>query len=60
MIKTQFTLSVAAIQATIMKKFGYEISYKKALVRKQKSLTILLGDFHKSYAELPRFFMALE
>ena len=34
MIKTQFTLSVAAIQATIMEKFGYEISYKKALVGK--------------------------
>ena len=32
MIKAQFTLLVAAIQATIMNKFGYEISYKKALV----------------------------
>ena len=58
MFKAQFTLSVAAIQATIMEKFGYEISYKKALVRKHKALTILFGDFHKSYAELPRFFMA--
>ena len=52
MIKAQFTLSVVAIQATIMEKFGYEISYKKALVRKHKTLTILFGDFHKSYAEL--------
>ena len=43
-----------------MEKFGYEISYKKALVGKHKSLTILFGDFHKSYADLPRFFMALE
>ena len=60
MIKTQFTLSVAAIQVTIMEKFGYEISYKKALVGKHKALIILFGDFHKSYAELPRFFMALE
>ena len=34
MIKAQFTLSVAPIQATIMEKFGYEISYKKALVGK--------------------------
>ena len=60
MIKTQFTLLVAVIQATIMEKFGYEISYKKALVGKHKTLTILFGDFHKSYAELPCFFMALE
>ena len=33
MIKAQFTLSMATIQATIMEKFGYEISYKKALAR---------------------------
>ena len=43
-----------------MEKFGYEISYKKTLVGKHKALTILFGDFHKSYAELPHFFMALE
>ena len=53
-------MSVAAIQATIMDKFGYEISYKKALVGKYKAFTILFGDFPKSYIEMPRFFMALE
>ena len=60
MIKAQFTLLVAVIQETIMENFGYEISYKKALVGKHKALTNLFGDFHKSYAELPCFFMALE
>ena len=60
MIKAQVTLSVTTIQATIMEKFGYEISYEKVLVGKHKILTILFGDFHKSYTELPRFFMALE
>ena len=60
MIKTQFTFSIGAIQVTIMEKFGYEISYKKALIGKHKALTILFWDFHKSYAELPLFFMALE
>ena len=61
MIKAQFTLSIAAIQTTIMEKFGYEIiSYKKTLVGKHKALTTLFGDFHKSYVELSRFFMALE
>ena len=43
-----------------MEKFRYEISYKKALVGKHKTLTILFRDFHRSYAELPRFLMALE
>ena len=60
MIKAQFTLSIVAIQATIMENFGYEISYKKALVGKHKTLTNLFGDFHKSYAKMLRFFMALE
>ena len=43
-----------------MEKYEYEISYKKTLVGKHKAITILFGDFHKSYVELPRFFMALE
>ena len=30
-IKAQFALSVAAIQAIVMEKWGYEISYKKSL-----------------------------
>ena len=60
MIKAQFTLSLAIIQATIMEKFGYEISYNKVLVGKHKTLTILFEDFYKSYEELPHFFMTLE
>ena len=60
MIKAQFTLSIVVIQATIMEKFGYEISYKKALVGKHKTLKNLFKDFHKSYAELSSFFMTLE
>ena len=47
-IKAQFTLLVVAIQATIMKNFGYGISYKKALAGKHQALTILFRDFHKS------------
>ena len=37
-IKAQFTLTTAAIQATVMEKWGYEISYKKALDGKYKAL----------------------
>ena len=60
MIKAQFTLSVAAIQASIMEKFGYQISYKKASKVKLKALTNLFGDFYKSYTKLPHFFIGLE
>ena len=59
-IKAQFTLSVAAIQASVMEKWGYEISYKNALDGKHKALRHLFGDFCQSYTELSCFFLALE
>ena len=37
-IKAQFTLTMAAIQISVMEKWGYEISYKKALDGKHKAL----------------------
>ena len=55
-INAQFTLSVAAIQASVMEKWGYEISYKKALDGKHKAFRQLFGDFSQSYTELPRLF----
>ena len=58
-IKVQFTLHVAVIQARVMK-WGYEISYKKALDGKHKALRHLFGDFCQSYTKLPHFFLALE
>ena len=30
-IKAKFTLTMTVIQASVMEKWGYEISYKKAL-----------------------------
>ena len=60
LIKAQFTLSVATIQASIVEKFGYQISYKKTSKAKLKALTNLFSDFYKSYAEQPHFFIALE
>ena len=60
MIKTQFTLSVATIQASVVERFGYHISYTKASKSKHKTLSNLFGDFYKSYAKLPHFFGALE
>ena len=59
-IKAQFTLTIAAIQASVMEKWGYEISYKKALDGKHKAIRQLFGDFSQSYTELPRFFLVIE
>ena len=59
-IKAQFTLTMAAIQASVMEKWGYEMSYKKALDGKQKALRQLFGDFSRSYTKLPRLFLAIE
>ena len=38
LIKAQFTLFMAAIQASVMEKWGYQISYKKALDGKHKAI----------------------
>ena len=59
-IKAQFTLFVFSIQSSVMEKWGYEISYKKALDGKHKALRHLFGDFSRSYIELPCLFLALE
>ena len=59
-IKAQFTLSVVAIQASVMEKWGYEISYKKTINGKHKAIRNLFGEFFQSYTKLPRFFLALE
>ena len=43
-----------------MEKWGYEISYKKALDGKHKALEQLFGDFSQSHIELPCLFLAIE
>ena len=60
MIKAQFTLTTAAIQASVMEKWRYKISYKKAFDGKHKALRRLFGDFSQSYTELPRLFLVIE
>ena len=59
-IKAQFTLTMAAIQASVMEKWGYEISYKKAFDGKHKALRRLFGDFSQSYIELPHLYLAIK
>ncbi|XP_034674615.1 uncharacterized protein LOC117905866 [Vitis riparia] len=60
LVKAEMTITVAAIQAVVAEQFGYQISYQKAMKAKRKAMTRLFGDWYKSYAELPRFFLALE
>ena len=52
-IKAQFTLTTAAIQASVMEKWGYEISYKKVLDGKHKALRQLFGDFSCNAPKIP-------
>ena len=59
-IMAQFTLTTAAIQVSVLEKWGYEISYKKALDGKHKAIRQLFDDFSQSYTELPRLFLAIE
>ena len=56
MLNAQFTISMAAIQASALEKFRYKISYSKASQSKRKAMTNLFGDFYNSYAQLPLFF----
>ena len=58
-IKAQFTLTTVAIQASVMEKWGYEITYKKVFDGKHKALRQLFGDFSQSYTKLPRFILAI-
>ncbi|RVW73674.1 hypothetical protein CK203_057060 [Vitis vinifera] len=57
---TEMTITVVAIQVVVAEQFGYQISYQKAMKAKRKAMTRLFGDWYKSYAELPRFFLTLE
>ena len=60
LIQAQFTLSTAAFQASVMKKWGYQISYKKALDENHKAIRQLFGNFSESYTEFPRLFLGIE
>ena len=60
LIQAQFTLSTAAIQASVVEKWGYQISYKKAFDGKHKAIRQLFGDFSQPYTQLPRLFLGIE
>ena len=45
LIKAQFTLSTAAIQASVLEKWGYQVSYKKVLDGKHKAIRQRVAPF---------------
>ena len=51
---------MATIQASVMEKWGYEISNKKALDGKHKTLKRLFGDFSQSYTKLSLLFLVID
>ena len=54
------TITIVAIQVVIVEQFGYHISYQRSTKARRKAMTRLFGDWYKSYAELPHFFLTLE
>ena len=53
-------MTTTAIQESVTEKWGYEISYNKALDGIHKAHRQLFGDFSQSYTEPPRLFLAIE
>ena len=39
LVKTEMTITVAAIQAVVAEQFGYKISYQKTMKEKRKAMT---------------------
>ena len=42
LVKTQMTITVAAIQAVVVEQFGYHISYQKAMKEKKESNDLII------------------
>ena len=59
-IMAQFTLTTAVIQASVVGKWGYKISYKKVFDGEHKAIRQLFSDFSQSYTKLSRLFLAIE
>ena len=52
LVKTKMTITIVAIQVVVVEQFGYQISYQKVMKAKRKAMTLLFGDWCKSFAEL--------
>ena len=52
LVKVEMTITIVAIQVVVVEQFGYQISYQKVMKAKRKAMTLLFGDWYKSFAEL--------
>ncbi|XP_021598925.2 uncharacterized protein LOC110604952 [Manihot esculenta] len=59
LIEQQPDIKIAALQAEVRDKFGYEPSYQKTWKAKQKAIARLYGGWDESYGRLRRFMTAL-
>ena len=53
MIREDPSIKVSLVQERISSLFNYKMSYRKAWIAKQKTMTLVYGDWDESYAELP-------
>jgi len=58
-LKRKLCTSVAAIQGTVERSYGYGFFYYKAWMTKQKILERLFGTYEKSFQNLPRTLLAI-
>ncbi|XP_061346563.1 uncharacterized protein LOC133292200 [Gastrolobium bilobum] len=56
MVKASPSVAVILIQERVTALFGYNVSYRKAWMGKQKEIAKIYGDWDESYAFLPRWF----
>ena len=59
-VKAEPSITVAALNAKVIDKFSYDVSYKKMWYTKQKAIKNIFGDWDTFYRVLPRFIIALE
>jgi hypothetical protein len=58
-LKRKLCTSVAAIQGTVERSYGYGFFYYKAWMTKHKILERLFGTYEKSFQNLPRTLLAI-
>ncbi|XP_023926256.1 uncharacterized protein LOC112037653 [Quercus suber] len=59
-VREDITRSIKDLRSMLHAKHGHDVTMYKVWEAKQKAVACIYGDFDKSYAELPRFLVALD
>jgi len=59
-VRTNPSSPVKSLIAEIKNRYGYSVTYRKALIAKQKALVMEFGNWEDSYNYLPIWFQALQ